>query len=165
MARKEAGYEFILRWDEVINARHLLSSASCQTSSGSTKECSPSWRAAHVNRETHTMPAWLFSELLYLQHINHHWIFASSSLQSTGSKTCRERWVEMVLKFIVCLSLQDYLILPLLCKSLQLEVQDYLALLAYLLRWRCSQSRGRVGSDVFQLWCLTVSGHKVSLGE
>lgn len=35
--REEAGYEFILRWDEVINARHLLSSASCQTRSSNTK--------------------------------------------------------------------------------------------------------------------------------
>ena len=51
--REEAGYEFILRRDEVINARHLLSSARLPDEKRQHKEhCSTSRRATDVS-ETH----------------------------------------------------------------------------------------------------------------
>lgn len=93
--REEAGYEFILRWDEVINARHLLSWASCQTRSSNTKryaapvgELQTSVR--HMMQRLVLMNCLFFTEICSLFSIASHFLQNRNSRRRDSSRTVTE---------------------------------------------------------------------------
>lgn len=91
MPREEAGYEFILHWDEVINAHHLLLSACCQNSRGNTKRNAAPVGELQTSTARHMMPPWYWWMAFFRVIYSLSWVYrAFVSAKRRFQKTWHE---------------------------------------------------------------------------